>query len=407
MSQDKPVRPVYDQAFVPPGGRFPMSSQMRRFACSLCAGLAVVLSGVGCQEAKPAGPPQAGPPPVLYIDVTSRRVELTTEWVATLDGLVNAQIRSQVSGYLMKRAYREGGLVRMGQVLFEIDPRPFEAVVAQARARLAEAKVALGRAERDLQRDRPLAEQRAIAQVQLDNDLQSQLAAEAAIVSAQAALSTAELNLSFTRITSPIDGLAAIATVQLGDLVNPSSLLTTVSQVDPIRAFFPLSEPEYLKLAARINAPNPARSLWADGPGLALVLADGSVYPRRGTFLAADREIDVRTGTIRMSATFPNPGALLRPGQYGKVRAQARVVDAAILVPQRAVSEMQGIRQVKVIGPGNKVSVRRVTMGDRVGTDWMVTEGIQAGERVVVDGVGAADGVVVLPKLFVPRPEGR
>ena len=254
-------------------------------------------------------------------------MSLSSEWIGTLDGYVNAQIRPQVSGYLLRRSYQEGALVRQGQVLFEIDPRPFAAVLSQAEARLAEAQAQLGKTERDLERDRPLAAERAIAQSQLDNDIQAHLAAQAAIKSATAAIETAQLNLGFTKVTSLITGIAAIATAQIGDLVGPATLLTTVSQVDPIKAYFPLSEQEYLRIAGRINGPGTSSELWGNDASLTLVLADGSVYPRRGRFLAADRDIDPKTGTIRISAAFPNPARTLRPGQYGRVRAETNTVE--------------------------------------------------------------------------------
>src|SRR5579864_4536342 len=289
-----------------------------------------------------AAPPPVPPPEVRVVTVVPERVTLTSEWIATLDGYVNAQIRPQVSGYLLKRDYEEGAVVRKGQTLFEIDARPFIATRDQMRAQLGEARAQLGKAERDLQRDRPLAEQRAIAQSQLDNDVQAELAAQAAVNSAAAAVETAELNLGFTKVTSLIDGVAAIATAQIGDLVGPSTLLTTVSQIDPIKAYFPLSEQEYLQMASRINNLSAAKAPWEAGTGLTLVLGNGTVYPRTGSFLAADREIDAKTGTIRISAIFPNPQRTLRPGQYGRVRAETKVRTDALLVPQRAVSELQG-----------------------------------------------------------------
>jgi RND family efflux transporter MFP subunit len=350
-----------------------------------------------------AAPAASRPPDVRVVTVAPERVVLATEWIATLDGLVNAQIRPQVGGYLIKRNYQEGAFVRKGQVLFEIDPRPFESVLAQTQAQLGEAEAQLGKTERDLERDRPLAEQRAIARSQLDNDVQANLGAQATVKSASAALQTARLNLSFTRIVSLIDGVAAIATAQLGDLVGPTTLLTTVSQVNPIKAYFPLSEAEYLQIAGRINGGN--RNPWGAAP-LTLVLADGTVYPRPGSFLAADREIDVKTGTIRMSATFPNPDRILRPGQYGRVRADTRVREHALLVPQRAVNELQGTFQVRTVGPDNKVSTRTVKVGDRVGSRWLVDEGLQPGARVVVDGARTSDGTVVNPKPFTPSTEG-
>jgi membrane fusion protein (multidrug efflux system) len=334
------------------------------------------------------------------VQVAPQRVALSSEWVATLDGYVNAQIRPQVSGYLLTRDYEEGGVVRKGQVLFHIDPRPFEAALAQEKAHLGEAQAQLGKTERDLQRDRPLAEQRAIAQSQLDNDVQANLAAEASVKSAIAAIETAQLNLGFTSVTSLIDGVAAIATAQIGDLVGPGTMLTAVSQIDPIKAYFSLSEQEYLKIADRINATGPHKGLWKGDSGLTLILADGSVYPQRGSFLAADRGIDPKTGTIRISAIFPNAARTLRPGQYGRVRAETKTLDAALLVPQRAVSELQGSYQVRIVGPDNHVATLPVKVGDRVGSDWIIEQGLKPGDRIVVEAPAVSDGAVVTPRPF-------
>jgi len=349
-------------------------------------------------QAQPAGPPL--PPTVSIVRVQPENVPLSSEWVATLDGYVNAQIRPQVTGYLIKTDYREGTLVRKGQVLFEIDPRPFEAVLAQAQAQLARAHADLGRTERDVQRDTPLAKERAIPQSQLDNDVQANLAAQAAVKSAQASVETAQLNLGFTKVRSLIDGVAAIATGQIGDLVGPGSLLTTVSQVDPIRAFFSLSEQEYLGIADQINQPVPGKNLWKTGKGLQLTLADGSAYPLPGSFLAADRQVDPRTGTIRISAAFPNPNHILRPGQYGRVQAETKVVRSALLVPQRAVSELQGSSQLRVVGADGKVNLRTVTLGDRVGSRWVVTKGLEPGMQVVVDSPQLREGQEVKTRLY-------
>jgi RND family efflux transporter MFP subunit len=361
--------------------------------------LSLALLSGGCKgsNASPLPPP---PPEVSVITVVPERVAITSEWIATLDGYVNAQIRPQVSGYLLTRGYEEGSVVRKGQMLFELDRRPFEAVLAQAKALLAEAEAQLGKTERDLQRDRPLAEQHAIAQSQLDNDVQANLAAQAAVTSANAAVQTAQLNVSFTRVTSLIDGVAAIATAQIGDLVGPTTLLTTVSQVDPIKAYFPLSEQEYLRMADLINGR--AKASMSGGGSLTLILADGSVYPRTGMFQTADREIDRKTGTIRISATFPNPARTLRPGQFGRVRAETGVRDDALLVPQRAVNELQGSFEVHVVAAGNTVSTRTVKVGERVGGRWIIDQGLQAGDRVVVEGAPARDGTVVSPKPFTP-----
>lgn len=359
-----------------------------------------------CSSGK-ASPPAPAPPEVSVITAAAETVSISSEWIGTLDGYVNAQIRPQVSGYLLRRSYQEGAPVRQGQVLFEIDPRPFAAVLSQAEARLAEAQAQLGKTERDLERDRPLAAERAIAQSQLDNDIQAHLAAQAAIQSATAAIETAQLNLGFTKVTSLITGIAAIATAQIGDLVGPATLLTTVSQVDPIKAYFPLSEQEYLRIAGRINGPGTSSELWGKDASLTLVLADGSVYPRRGRFLAADRDIDPKTGTIRISAAFPNPARTLRPGQYGRVRAETNTVEDAIVVPQRAVTDVQGAPQVRIVGPDNRIATRPVKLGDRVGSGWIIGTGLQPGDRVVVEGASAADGSLVNPKPWQPPAQSQ
>jgi len=374
-----------------------------RAFCLPVFALAAAMSAA-CDSSKAASPPPP-PPRVSVVTVAPEHVELTSEWIATLDGYVNAQIRAQVSGYLIRRDYEEGAPVRKGQPLFEIDARPFQAALAQAEAQLGEAQAQLGKTERDLARDRPLAEQRAIAQSQLDNDVQANLSAQAAVKSAEAAIQTAQLNVGFTRVTSLIDGVAAIATAQIGDLVGPSTLLTTVSQVDPIKAYFPMSEQEYLQVAPRINSTS-AKAPWVGGAGLTLTLADGTVYPRTGSFLAADREVDAKTGTIRISATFPNPDRVLRPGQYGRVRAETRVIDQALLVPQRAVTELQGSYQVRVVGADNKVTTRTVETGERVGSRWIISRGLTAGARIVVEGPPTRDGTLVRPVPYAPAAAG-
>lgn len=370
----------------------------------------ILAAAVPLLQACGGSPSQAAqaPPPaptVSIVSVTPETVPVSSEWVATLDGLVNAQIRPQVSGYLIGMTYREGALVRKGQVLFEIDPRPFEAVVAQATAQLAQAQAELGRTERDVARDTPLAKERAIPQSQLDNDIQANLAAQAAVKSAEATLATAKLNLGFTKVRSLIDGVAAIASAQIGDLVSPQSLLTTVSQVNPIRAFFSLSEQEYLVVADQINQPSRSKSLWKTNAELRLTLADGSEYPRPGAFLAADRQIDPRTGTIRISATFPNPKQTLRPGQYARVTAETQVLKNALLVPQRAVAELQGASQIRVVDQGDKVALRTVTLGARVGSRVIVSKGLEPNDRVIVDGPQLRAGAVVKTKPYQEPPE--
>jgi RND family efflux transporter MFP subunit len=370
----------------------------------LAAAVVPLLQACGGSATQAAqAPPPA--PTVSIVSVTPETVPVSSEWVATLDGMVNAQIRPQVTGYLIKTHYRDGSMVKKGQVLFEIDARPFEAVVAQASAQLAQAQAELGRTERDVARDTPLAKERAIPQSQLDNDIQANLAAQAAVKSAEASLATARLNVGFTKVRSLIDGVAAIATAQMGDLVSPQSLLTTVSQVDPIRAFFSLSEQEYLAVADQINQPARSTSLWKTTAALTLTLADGSVYPRTGTFLAADRQIDPRTGTIRISASFPNPKQTLRPGQYGRVGAETQVLKNALLVPQRAVSELQGASQLHLVGEGDKVVLRSVTLGARIGSRFIVSEGLEPNARVIVDAPQLRAGTVVKTKPYQEPPD--
>lgn len=360
----------------------------------------VVLSAAaaaGCRDSNAAAANAPPPPPaVSVVTVRPEQVAVGGEWIATLDGTVNAQIRPQVSGYLLRRAYREGAYVRKGELLFEIDRRPLEAVRSQARARLAEARAQLAKSERDLERDRPLAEQRAIAQSQLDNDLSARDAAQAALASAEASVESAELNLRFTRVTSLIDGIAAIASAQIGDLVGPATLLTTVSQVDPIKVYFPISEQEYLGIAEGLRSPAALARLWQEDGGLALVLADGRTYARRGTVVAVDREVDPKMGTIRLSASFPNPGNVLRPGQFGRVRARTGVEAGALLVPQRAVSELQSGHQVRLVKADGAIEIRPVTMGRRVDSRWIVASGLKAGDRVVVDAPSLRAGTKVV-----------
>jgi RND family efflux transporter MFP subunit len=334
--------------------------------------------------------------------------------VATLDGYVNAQIQPQVSGYLIKQNYREGALVHKGDVLFEIDPRPFQAVLdqakgqlAQAKGQLAQAQAQLGLAEINVKRDTPLAAAHAIAQSQLDNDLQSRAQAqalvqadEAAIETAEANIEQAELNLGFTRVRSLLDGIAGIAQTQIGNLVSQSTVLTVVSQVDPIKAYFPISEQEYLQVSERIKPG--AQGDWLRNTSsvpLELTLTNGNIYGRKGNIVFADRQVNSQTGTIRIVGAFANPGNVLRPGQFGRIRALTGVKKDALLVPQRAVSELQGRYQLAVVSDQKKVTIRDVKMGERVGGLWVVESGIQPGERVVSQGVSKVrDGQPVSPK---------
>ena len=309
-----------------------------------------------------------------------------SEWVAILDGYVNAQIQPHVSGYIIRQNYKEGSVVRKGDVLFQIDPRPFKAALDQAKGQLAQAEAQLGKARLDVQRDTPLAQARAIAQSQLDTEIQAKLGTQALVQAAKANVEQAQLNLEWTQVTSLINGIAGIAQVQIGNFVGPSSVLTSVSQVDPIKAYFTVSEQEFTDFHRRFPTEQSVAEQRKRIP-LQLLLADGSVYERPGTIYFADREVNPATGTIRIAGVFPNPNNLLRPGGYGRVRASAKTQSGALLVPQRAVIELQGSRQVAVVGNDNKVSIRPIMVGERVGKFWIVTEGLKPGERVVVEGL--------------------
>ena len=357
-----------------------------------------------CAQSKASAPPP--PPAVSFVTVVPETVPLSSEWIATLDGFVNAQVRPQVSGYLLKKAYDEGMAVEKGQLLFEIDPRPFQAELAQASARLAQAQAELGRTEQNVARDAPLLQEGLIPKSQLDTDTQANLAAAAGVKSAQAALAIAQLNVGFTKVRSLVDGVAAIASAQIGDLVTPSTLLTTVSQVDPIKAYFSLSESEYLGVADRINQREHGATLWQGGTPLTLLVAGGPAEPTPGAFLAADREIDPTTGTIRISAVFPNPRNILRPGQYARVRAQTQLFENALLVPARAVAELQGRALLRVVTADSKVNVRTVTLGKRVGSRWIVERGLEPNARVIIDAPQLAEGTAVKARPAAPLPSG-
>jgi membrane fusion protein (multidrug efflux system) len=353
------------------------------FLCirALLSLLASVL--LGCQSQKAADPLPA--PEVEVVSVVQRDVPIYGEWVATLDGYVNAQIQPQVTGYIVDQTYKEGSFVRKGQILFQIDTRPFQALLDQAKAQLAQAQAQAGKTQLDVDRDTPLAKERAIAESQLDNDIQANLAAKASVKAAEAQVEQAQLNLDFTHVTSLVDGIAGIAQVQIGNLVNPTTALTSVSQVNPIKAYFPISEQEYMHYAARINAHN-QQEVPSDAPPFELILADGMVYPQKGRLLLTNRQVDVTTGSIQLVCAFPNPNNILRPGQFGRVRAAGETRTGALLVPQRAVTELQGTYQVAVV-EGDKASLLPVKVGERVGTMWIIESGVHPGQLVVVEGL--------------------
>jgi len=418
-----------------------------RAFCLLLPIAAALIMNTGCdangKDAAHAAPPRLQ---VQVAEVQQRDVPIYKEWIGTLDGFVNAEIKAQVSGYLVKQEYTEGSFVRQGQLLFQIDPRPFQADLDQAEGRLAqsqgqleqaraqlaqaEAGVAVAEANQhrvqlDVDRYTPLFQQGAITTQDLDNATQNNMAAKAqlqaaraqvetdkaqitaataAVQSTKAAVETARINLGFTRLTAPIDGIPGIAQLQVGALVMPASgTITTVSTVDPIKVYFTISEQEYL--ARKRQYPTPEKFLEARKRlQLELILADGTTYPRKGTVYFADRQVDVRTGAIRVAGLFPNPDNILRPGQYGRVRTALQIEPGALLVPQQAVFDLQGTRQLAVVGGDNKVSIRQVTLEDTFGHDWIVHEGVKPGERVIVEGVQKVrPGMQVDPQPFHER----
>jgi RND family efflux transporter MFP subunit len=355
-------------------------------------------------------------PDVEVVNVEQKDVPIYGEWIGTLDGLVNADVRAQVTGYLLKQTYVEGSFVRKGQLLFEIDPRPFQAALDQAKAQLAAAQAQLASAEAvqrqaQLNEDKytPLAKEQAATQQDADNAIQTNLAAKASVLNAQhaikaadAAVETAQINLEFTRLVAPIDGIAGQAQLQVGALVTVSTgPVTTVSTLDPIKVFFTVSEQEYLAFN-REYPKGVARKPEFDHTPLELILSDGTTYAQKGKFYFADRAVNQNTGAIRMAGLFPNPGNILRPGQYARVRAATSIQRGALLVPQRAVAELQGTYQVAVVDNQNKVNIQAVKVGPRVGSMWVIEEGLQPGERVITEGLQkAAPGARVNPKLVV------
>lgn len=368
--------------------------------------VAVLLPLTGCATKTEAAPPP--PPEVQVVPVEQKDVPIYGEWVATLDGFVNADIRPQVTGYLMKQNYREGMVVKKGDILFEIDPRPFQAALEQAKGDQAQAEAQRGKTELDVQRDTPLAKQSAIPQAQLDNDIQANAAAAAVVAGSKAKVEEARLNLEFTKVRSLLNGIAGLAKGQIGDLVSPTSVLTTVSQVEPIKAYFSVSEQEYLPFASRISEIVTGKRSFDKKKNLDLILADGSVYPHKGSILVADRQVDAKTGTIRFAAEFDNSSGVLRPGQFARVRLPTSVAKNALLVPQRSVIETQGSYQVAVVTADNKASIRPVKVGERVGDMWIIQSGIDPAERVIVEGFQKVkEGAPVAPKPFQPSGQGK
>jgi len=371
--------------------------------------IALIVGALRPKRASGAG--TLAPPDVLVAQVEQKDVAIYNEWIGTLAGQVNANVQAQVTGYLLRRDYQEGSFVRKGQLLFQIDPRPFQAALDQAEGQLAQAIAQLANAEAvqvrtqlDVERYTPLAREQAASQQDLDNATQNNVAAKANVATtkaqiktAEAAVETAKLNLGFTQIISPVDGIADVARAQVGDLVSSSSgTLTTVSTLDPIRDYFTVSEQDYLQLKQQFSGSD--KQQWK----LQLILADGTSYPHEGAFYFAGRAVDQNTGAIQLAALFPNPGNLLRPGQYGKVRAVVRTAKGALLVPQAAVADLQGSYQVSVVGQDNKIAIRSIKVGERVGTRWIIQDGLKPGERVVAQGQQTLrPGTIVQPKPYV------
>jgi RND family efflux transporter MFP subunit len=385
--------------------------------CLIVVGL--IIGAVRPKHVAGAQPPV---PEVEVVQVEQKDVPVYGEWIGTLDGLVNADVRAQVTGYLLQQAYKEGAFVRKGDLLFQIDPRPFQAAVdqaqgqlAQARANLANAEAVQRRTELDVNRYTPLAREQAASQQDLDNAVQNNLAAKATVETAkaqiqtyEAAVETAKINLDFTRLCAPIDGIAGEAKLQVGALVTPASgVVTSVSTVNPIKVFFTVSEPQYLNWRQRF--PTESSRLEADKKlRLQLILADGRTYEHEGTFYFADRQVNESTGAIRIAGLFPNPENILRPGGYGKVRAVIRTQKDALTVPQRAVTELQGGYQVAVVDGENKVSIRTVTLGESIGSENIVNSGLKPGDRVVAEGIQKVrPGMRVNPKPFGSEAKGK
>lgn len=369
-----------------------------RTAVQLFAGavlFSAVLLASGCKKEQAPPPP---PPTVEVMTVMQKDVPIYKEWVGTLDGSVNAVIRPQVTGYLIKQNYREGELVKKGQVLFEIDPRTFQASLDQAKAQLSQQQARHATTKANLDRIRPLAAKNAVSQKDLDDAVGAELSARSSVEAAKAAVEEAQLNLGFTKITSPVEGITGIAKAQLGNLVGPNmqTELTSVSTVNPIKAYINVSEREYL--VVNNSNPNPEKI------PLTLVLADGSTYPHKGNLALADRQIDPTTGTLKVGSLFSNPGNKLRPGGYGLVRAVMSVKKGALLVPQRAVTDMQGKYLVAVVSTDNKVNIRPVKVAERIGSDWIIEDGLKPGEKVVVEGTQKVKpDMVVVPQPFDPE----
>ena len=379
-------------------------SPNQRLTANILLGVLLMAGFIGgCKEKTTTAPPT---PTVEVANVVQKDVPIIREWVGSTDGIVNAKINAQVQGYLIKQNYKEGSLVKKGQILFEIDPRTFQAALEQAKGELAVAEGQLYTAKANLEKIRPLAAINAVSKKDLDDAIGREASARAGVQAGKAAVQKAQIDLSFTRITSPITGIAGIAKVGLGELVGKAGgpELTTVSTVNPIKVYVPVSEQEYLRFQRQEES---KKSSSEDQNKLELILADGSVFPHKGWVFFADRQVDENTGTIKVATLFPNPGNLLRPGQFAKVKALLETRQGALLVPQRAVNEIQGRYQLAAVTPDNKVDLRWVKVGERLGNLWVIEEGLKPGERVIVEGLQKVKaGMTVTTKPYQEAPAG-
>lgn len=367
-----------------------LSASRHLFLLSSVLLLGSLFIACSSEKAKPAPPP----PAVSVMKVVQKDVQITQEWVGTMVGNIDADIRPKVDGFLVSRLYTEGSYVTKGQAMFQLDPRQTQASVEQAQGQLERARAALAQAQIDVKRYTPLVAEKAVSQAELDKAKSMERASTAEVAAAQAVLDNAKLNLGWSKVTCPISGIAGVAKVGVGDLMTPNTVMTTVSAVDPIYVDFSISEQDYLRFIRE-------KSGRAAGRNLVLTLGDSSVFPHSGRALLVNREMDSHTGTIQIRAEFSNPGNVLRPGQYARVRAVTEERKDALLVPQRAISEVQGIYQVGVVSSDNKVEIRAVKPGPQFGDMWVIDSGLRPGDRVVVDGLQRIrDGMTVAPTAF-------
>ena len=367
-----------------------------------------VLSAVAICLSACKGKPHPGstaPPLVEVATVSQADVPIYHDWIGVLEGFVNAHIRAQVSGYLVSQNYKEGDPIKKGDLLFQIDPRPFQAALDQAKGQLSQAQAKFGKTQLDVKRYAPLVKDKAVSQEEYDDAVQANLEAEATVAAAKAQVEQAQLNLEFTRIVSPIDGIASIANGQIGDLVGPTTgELTTVSTVDPIKAYYNVTEQAYINFT-KLFITESDRYTRLGQLEIELILSNGEVYPLKGKIYAADRQISPTTGALRVAALFPNPNAALRPGEFGRIRVRFDLAKSALLVPQKAVSELQGTYQVAVVEADSTVHIQPVKVGERSGKFWVIQEGLKPEQRVVVEGIQKVkEGTVVNTTNAPPEP---